>query len=202
MLLLLLLISSVTSQFYTSYQDGPIWQHEVKDEKCKNCTGDSRPSCSMEAGCEDLNNNLIDIVYDIDSELLCQQLCSYTADFSWYTWGSCACNSCWLFSSCDVLIDTCRNCFSGPAVCPPPRPSCSIDVGCAPQGDNLLNIINDVNTEAECQLLCADTTDCTLYTWYTLNTCFLFSACDILDNTCTSCFSGAHLVPGPHHWKR
>ena len=75
MLLLLLLVSS---QFSTSYQEDLTWQHEVKDGNCQNCWSDNRPSCSIDAGCETLGDNLVDVVSPVNSEEECQHTAAGT----------------------------------------------------------------------------------------------------------------------------
>ena len=78
MLLLLLLVSSVTSKVSTSYQEGLTWQS--KDMECQNCVTGSRPSCSLDAACEIIDENLLDEVSDVNTEVVCQQLCADTAE--------------------------------------------------------------------------------------------------------------------------
>ena len=64
--------------------------------------------------------------------------------------------------------------------------------------DNLLTVVQGVDTEGECDLLCSDTDDCVLFTWEFYTTtgyCLLYSHCELIVpgcpcQQCSECSTG------------
>ena len=139
------------------------------------------------------NEDVISIQPGVPSVTACQDLCAGEAGCSYFTWFTSHNEHtplfCVLFRSVEKELE-CELCLSGPASC-----YCSEGVGCKVVGDNVLEVITGVTEELDCQALCAESEVCVYYTWYDstgllANTCMLFSNCDIMDETCTGCFSG------------
>ena len=139
------------------------------------------------------NEDVLSIQPAVSSASECQALCSGEAGCSYFTWYTGQHDHtplfCVLFRSVHQELG-CQNCMSGPASC-----YCSEGVGCKVVGDNVLEVITGVTEELDCQSLCAESEVCVYYTWYDstgllANTCMLFSSCDVMDETCTGCFSG------------
>jgi len=79
--------------------------------------------------------------------------------------------------------------------------TCSVAKSCPILGDDLLQTVGSVGTEAACHSLCGLRGDCSYYTWYDSSTpmagfCFLFSECGS-QNDCEGCLSGHLKCPDP-----
>merc|ERR1719206_215572 len=83
-------------------------------------------------------------------------------------------------------------------------------ITCDTNKDRVITAVLGVNTEVQCQDLCARHDDCSWYTWYSAEgdrlqlTCFLLSSCD--DSlVCDGCYSGPQscdntvAIPHPAH---
>jgi hypothetical protein len=138
-------------------------------------------------------SDILDIMEPVANPYLCQSLCGDLEDCSAFTWTTEENlnfeSSCFLFAATSNRT-TCKECISGPASC-----TCSSEVACSGDEDNILDAIPGVEEEAECQDLCAGMTSCRFYTWYDSTsfpryTCILLTSCDVTDNSCSGCFSG------------
>ena len=84
---------------------------------------------------------------------------------------------------------SCQECVSGPQSC-----TCSTEVACEAGEDNIVDELFAVQTEAECQNHCQESSSCLFYTWHSLNSfpaysCILLSSCE--DTApCQGCYSG------------
>lgn len=82
--------------------------------------------------------------------------------------------------SCELLVsigepNPCEDCVSGPKSC-----TCSGDYSCNTLGETLVDFVFDVLSEEACQDICARTSQCTWYTWYSGKgkTCALLTQCN------------------------
>merc|ERR1712055_48061 len=138
-------------------------------------------------------DNIYSVLVDFSSPEECQQTCQADpacVGFTWTTENSDVIPlACVLFSELGQEAP-CQNCVSGPPEC-----RCSIAGECEATGENVLDVVTDVSSEEECANLCANTNNCTVYTYMgELNPlrhmCFLFSSCDVFTDTCVDCSSG------------
>merc|ERR1711913_262433 len=84
---------------------------------------------------------------------------------------------------------SCTDCISGPANC-----TCSEEVECYDDETTIVDVVQGVPTEAECQTLCLDTESCSIYTWHSSNSfpplyCVLLSSCEETW-PCHGCYPG------------
>jgi len=255
-----------------------------KEAACENCTsGPDSCVCSGAYTCSLDNDQLVDLIFDVSSELRCAEMSFENADCEYYSWyspesptlkntcallrgcfertGSTSCvsgpsncidtdviesdyplcftsGSTWIKDTekgvanitspydCQTVCDLdpqcssftwynslasplpkfcefyesevskptapCLNCVSGRSAC-----SCSMEnySVCETNHDLVVSIVPEVETEVQCQDLCARQADCTWYTWYSARgdrlqlTCFLLTSC-INTMTCQGCHSG------------
>jgi len=139
------------------------------------------------------DNEIINLVDSISDPEECQQMCKdeskcvawtyTTADNFDYQEG------CFLFSSIGQQIAF-NDSISGPPDC-----LCSDNFACKADEDNIVDRIFGVIKEEDCQTLCANNSNCQVYTWYNndevlSNVCVLFSECSEQDYNCPGCFTG------------
>ena len=108
----------------------------------------------------------------------CQSYClnsSTCISFSWHK-GSAGFPS----QTCELFVSIgepspCEDCVSGPKSC-----TCSGDYSCTTLGETLVDLMFDVLSEEACQDICARTSQCTWYTWYSGKgkTCALLTQCN------------------------
>jgi len=139
-----------------------------------------------------LSVDILDTLHPVPDPYQCQAICGDTEDCAAFTWTT-ADNQelelhCFLFSS--VANQTSFDeCVSGPDSC-----TCSSEVACHGDAGNIVEEIDDVETEAECQRNCQENLSCMFYTWRNGATfppyyCVLLSHCE--DTVpCHGCFSG------------
>eukprot|EP00092_Neocalanus_flemingeri_P020654 GFUD01022379.1.p1 GENE.GFUD01022379.1~~GFUD01022379.1.p1 ORF type:complete len:495 (+),score=82.82 GFUD01022379.1:9-1493(+) len=140
------------------------------------------------------HDDQIDIEVNIPTASECQNECKADGPCVAFTWNMLSHphfpKVCSLFNSTDRAI-SCLSCLSGPPSC-----LCSQEFACNIVGDNIIDIVQSVSSEEECQVSCKNTENCKIYTWFNedaevwKSTCFLFMYCDDTDITCTGCFSG------------
>jgi len=134
---------------------------------------------------------------NITSPYLCQDMCradSNCTSFSWYnTLSQPHQNFCEFYpEQVSEPTTPCSNCISGPSTC-----TCStFDYQTCDTSQELVHdIVQNVNTEVECQDLCARREDCSWYTWYSgagvplTMTCLLLEGCEH-KISCQGCYSG------------
>jgi len=90
-------------------------------EPCTECvSGPSSCTCSGEYGCDITEEDVLDTIANIATELECMGLCFEDRDCNMYTWfgvGSTLEHVCFLFKNCYFYDYDCNDCFSGPPVC-------------------------------------------------------------------------------------
>jgi len=97
---------------------------------CENCvSGPASCYCSAPVGCHVMGDNIVDVTPGITEELVCQAMCKEAEPCVYYTWydeTNVLAHTCILFSSCDVMDESCEGCFSGPPDCSDvPHPTAS-----------------------------------------------------------------------------
>merc|ERR1711970_232091 len=139
-----------------------------------------------------LSVDILDTLHPVGDPYQCQAICGGTEGCAAFTWTN-ADNQriklhCFLFSS--VANQTSfDNCVSGPDSC-----TCSSEVACQNDAENIVEEMADVETEAECQRNCQDNRSCMFYTWsngatFPPHYCVLLSSCE--DTVpCHGCYSG------------
>ena len=90
-------------------------------ELCTECvSGPSSCTCSSEYGCDLTEEDVLDTIPNIATELECMGLCYENNKCNIYTWfgvGSTFEHFCFLFKNCYYYDFDCNDCFSGPPVC-------------------------------------------------------------------------------------
>ena len=152
---------------------------------------DSPVTCSSEGvECEFDESNLIDAVMHVMSLEECRQLCldQESCGFITYFDDSAAPFShfCQLLTSCDT-VNNCTSCVSENMVC---YRSCSDNV-VGDLDENVLDVVPNIDTQAECKQSCLSTPRCSFYTWYIYHRhCFLQSEFVGPAQPCTACITG------------
>ena len=140
-----------------------------------------------------ISSDIIDTFEPVDDYNECQQLCTDHHNCSAFTWTSEENHHtklfCFLFGVTGT-VTTCEHCISGPQSC-----TCSTESACSAQEENVIDVVNGVIEEVDCQSLCSSNTSCSLYTWYDSTsfpsyTCILLTSCAERDNNCSGCFTG------------
>ena len=151
----------------------------------------------MDTGVEcDFNeDNLIDAVMHVKSLEECRQMCldQESCEFISYFDDSAAPIShfCSLFKSCDT-VSKCTNCVSESMAC---DTSCSDNV-VGDLDENVLDVVTNIDTQAECKQSCLSTPRCSFYTWFFPSSslyhrhCFLQSEFVGPTQPCTACITG------------
>jgi len=150
---------------------------------CKFCVSGpwNCPTCSKKMACDSVDDNLLEVVTGIDTEVECQMKCADTptcTNYTWYAADNIYSQDCFLFSSCNQVDDTCPHCFTGPPVCPETNtttsPVCSTPPS-TPHGTWHCRTSPDKKNYMECNLDCEPgyihsgriATNCTSGTWST-----------------------------------
>merc|ERR1712013_44064 len=141
----------------------------------------------------------IQVTHNITDPYTCQELCHLDQECSSFTWYSSLSTSypnyCEFYPG-EVSSPTtaCTNCVSGQSLCTCSTTGYGV---CDTNKDRVISAVLGVNTEVQCQDLCARHDDCTWYTWYPAEgspvqlTCFLLSSCNnTLALGCDGCYSG------------
>merc|ERR1711942_425794 len=139
-----------------------------------------------------VSEDILDSVHPVETPYLCQAICVDTEGCAAFTWTT-ADNQrlklhCFLFGSKDDQT-SCQECVSGPESC-----TCSTEVACEADEDNIVDEIVGVHTEADCQNYCLESSPCLFYTWQSnislpAYSCILLSSCE--DTVpCRGCYSG------------
>ena len=139
-----------------------------------------------------VSEDILDSVHPVETPYQCQAICVDTEGCAAFTWTT-ADNQqlqlhCFLFGSTGNQT-SCQECVSGPQSC-----TCSTEVACEAGEDNIVDELFNVQTEAECQNHCQESSSCLFYTWYSHNSfpasyCILLSSCE--DTApCQGCYSG------------
>merc|ERR1711892_529034 len=93
----------------------------MRQEECKECvSGPDDCTCSAEYGCDITEDNMVDSVPGVETELECMELCYHERSCEMYTWfdeGNIYRHFCFLFKYCWSQDFECDDCFSGPPVC-------------------------------------------------------------------------------------
>ena len=123
---------------------------------------------NVQANCfkEDItwfSSGVLDILEPIADPYVCQQLCVNLDDCSAFTWTTDDNMglklSCFLFASISNHT-TCKDCISGPASC-----TCSSNLACSADADNIIDVVPGVELERDCQDFCSGSPSCMMYTW-------------------------------------
>jgi len=139
-----------------------------------------------------LSSDIMDVVQPVASPYLCQDLCGGTEECQAFTWTTEANmgikSACFLFATTSNQT-SCSDCLSGPRTC-----TCSSEVACQAEEENIVEIRPGVATEGQCQNICLETSSCMFYTWHDATsfpsyTCILLSSCDD-SSVCSGCYSG------------
>merc|ERR1711892_1174467 len=139
-----------------------------------------------------LSSDIMDVVQPVASPYLCQDLCGGTEECQAFTWTTEANmgikSACFLFATTSNQT-SCSDCISGPRTC-----TCSSEVACQAEEENIVEIRPGVATEGQCQNICLETSSCMFYTWHDATsfpsyTCILLSSCDDT-SVCSGCYSG------------
>jgi len=139
-----------------------------------------------------LSSDIMDVVQPVASPYLCQDLCGGTEECQAFTWTTEANmgikSACFLFATTSNQT-SCSDCLSGPRTC-----TCSSEVACQAEEENIVEIRPGVATEGQCQNICLETSSCMFYTWHDATsfpsyTCILLSSCDDT-SVCSGCYSG------------
>jgi len=150
---------------------------------CKFCVSGpwNCPTCSKKMACDSVDDNLLEVVTGIDTEVECQMKCADTptcTNYTWYAADNIYSQDCFLFSSCNQVDDTCPHCFTGPPVCPETNtttsPVCSTPPS-TPHGTWHCRTSPDKKNYMECNLDCEPgyihsgriATNCSSGTWST-----------------------------------
>jgi len=169
--------------------------NEISSAEC--ISGPNSCTCSSEVACQGDEENILEIRPSVVTEGACQRICTETASCMYYTWhnaNSFPSYTCILLSSCDES-SVCSGCLSGPSECSSQLSStCSFEISCQGDAENILEIIPGVVTEGACQKLCLESSSCGYYTWHDATsfpsyTCILLTSCDE-SSACSGCFSG------------
>ena len=138
-----------------------------------------------------VSQDILDTLHPVPDPYQCQAICVDTEGctaFTWTTQDNLLELHCFLFGS--IANQTSReDCISGPSSC-----TCSSEVGCQADENNILEEIDAVETEAECQNYCLENPLCMFYTWLNADNfpalyCVLLSSCEETD-PCQGCYSG------------
>ena len=90
-------------------------------EQCTECvSGPSSCTCSGKYGCDLTEDDVLNTIPNIATELECMGLCyadNNCTMYSWYDVGSTFEHFCFLFKNCYYYDFDCNDCFSGPPVC-------------------------------------------------------------------------------------
>merc|ERR1711892_1144006 len=109
-----------------------------------------------------LSSDIMDVLQPVASPYLCQELCAGTGEcqsFTWTTESNLQIKSaCVLFASPSTST-SCSACLSGPRTC-----TCSSEVACRGEEENIVDIRTGVVTEGQCQNICLETSSCMFYT--------------------------------------
>ena len=139
-----------------------------------------------------LSPEIIDHREGVGDPHLCQAICEDTEGCRAFTWTNSENTQfkhfCFLFAS-SFNQTSCEGCISGPATC-----TCSSEVACQDDNDNIADVIHDVHTEADCQNKCLESPSCEFYTWHSAGSfpaysCVLFNNCED-PVSCHGCLSG------------
>ena len=97
----------------------------------------------------------------------CQELCTSTPYCSHFTWFGPSSlpypHMCALYPHISRSIE-CSDCTAGPASC-----VCSFEHACMLHADMIIDIIDPVYDEVECQAYCRVDFDCSFYSWFDSN---------------------------------
>ena len=114
--------------------------------------------------CEFYDDNYIGVINGVNSPIECSENCQSNPDCSTYSYfgsqGFPYINSCLMFRSCSIL-ESCSDCVTEDIACSNP---CSAPIEGA-VGDNLLQVVGDVQNEYDCEHACHDNPECKFYTY-------------------------------------
>jgi len=154
---------------------------------------DTFPSCLKGNITFDISN-IYNIVANVVSPDGCQEQCSADPDCSAFTWASAFAPlyplTCTMFSQMSDITTPCEECVSGPPEC-----KCNIPGECVIVDDNIIDIVSQVDSINQCELLCSDNSMCKFYTYlgegnYLRHTCLLYSGCEVFTTDCDDCTTG------------
>jgi len=141
------------------------------------------------------NDRVMDIARDTVNEWSCRSACLDNPQCAGYTWfgknsaDPTFVNACKLFSSIGEEEES--DGTSGTRDC-----SCSVPFTCGISSNNAYSpfYVRPTPTERSCMQLCADTEDCTVYTWYDSTSfaryqCYLYKKC-LGSMPCNGCHTG------------
>ena len=137
---------------------------------------------------------IVDTIVNVEDKETCRDLCHNDTRcmfFTYYGEDHFPLNKiCMILATCDSLY-SCDGCYSEDSYC---FRSCgdTVEVQLA---ENLLSITSNVNSTTECKFLCAETQNCSFYTFYDEKHEGLPSTCFLLDylrtpfKRCENCFT-------------
>ena len=110
----------------------------------------------------------------------CQQVCTDTNDCDTVTWYDGQASTrpyyCEMFIAPDPTSQlSCTNCTTGPKSC-----TCSGAFTCSLNSDYLVELIMEITSEIVCAELCFQSSECTFYTWFSLENQVLKDTCALL----------------------
>ena len=157
-------------------------------------------TCSdYNTACDEVTEDLLDIMTRVQSVELCRQLCYDDSDCNYFTYydanSSPLREACLTFRSCPSVHD-CEDCVSESRNCE----TCGVGMS-GIIDENLLDYRQDVQTERECKAACISVTGCSHYTYFTANhkefpgLCFLLSSLIFPATDCESCLTGPVVCP-------
>ena len=138
--------------------------------------------------------DIVETIIDVEDKETCRDICHGDPRcmfFTYYGENSFPLNKvCMILNACDSLYP-CDGCYSEDSYC---YRSCGDTVE-TQIGENLLSIVSNVNNSTECRFLCAETQNCSVYTFYNANhqglpsTCFILQAFKSQFKRCENCFT-------------
>lgn len=121
--------------------------------------------CSEEYGCSPDGDSLIDTITNVDTEVLCQELCQIKSGCGFYTWYDHSTSMpriCLHFTACNDP-EPCTGCHSAPPSCPstpnptspkPPSPEDCSSLAANPPDHGTLECYTSGSGKDECYLFC------------------------------------------------
>ena len=149
--------------------------------------------CFVENQACDSQDN-VETIVNVENKETCRGLCHNDTRcmfFTYYGEDSFPLNKvCMILATCDSLF-SCEGCYSEDSYC---YRSCGDTIE-TQIGENLLSIIPSVQNVTECKFFCAETQDCSYFTFYDENheglpsTCFLLDSATAPFKRCENCIT-------------
>ena len=141
-------------------------------------------------------SDLIETVSGVDRLEQCGDICLDDQNCKYYTYYGAESfplqNVCFTFKSCGT-VHSCDNCISEGRGCR----NCLFEKVGQIKEENMINVVNDIDSESECQGLCLNNANCSIFTYFKKDDIEFPGLCFLLDRLLVPFYACDHCITGP-----